>query len=60
MIITASEKKAMRKIIADIRANAVVTGEEDTRSPADLRREQRRLLEIIDKLLPEFMSPNRR
>lgn len=41
---------AERATICDIRANAEPTGEEDARSRSALRREQRRLLDIIDRL----------
>lgn len=37
-------------LIADIRTNAAATGEDDGRTKSDLRRGQRRLLAIIDRL----------
>jgi hypothetical protein len=42
---------AERALIEETRENAAVTGEQDDRNKSDLRRGQRRLLAIIDKLL---------
>lgn len=39
-----------KKVVSDIRANAAVSGDEDARTRSDLRREQRRLIAIIDRL----------
>lgn len=41
-----------RALVEDVRNNAAVTGERDTRAPSELRREQRRLIAIIDRLVP--------
>lgn len=40
-------------LIAEIRANAAATGEDDGRTKSQLRRGQRRLLAIIDRLTDE-------
>ncbi len=39
------------KIVEVIRAQAEPTGEEDIRTKSELRREQRRLIAIIDRLV---------